>query len=288
MSAKVTQLTSTHNLVAEFERIDTRRAHQLLAMNHANRDISRSRVSQYAEAIKGGEWKVTGQPIQVSASGRLLDGQHRLEAVVMTGTPIIALVVSGLDDDIFDVIDCGKPRTPADALTVDGHIPARMASMMAAAAKMCLGYQAGGGGFLRSFKVDGTPNKVIREWIAGNEEFKICAAVCSDWQIEHKKSKPISDAQLLFHYYQQNLVDANAAEAFMRRVYTAVGCTTDAPEFKLRERLIECKLGYIDLSPAARDAIIIQTFNHVHSGRRMADGEYLRWSRRDQFPRYRG
>lgn len=65
-------------------------------------------------AMQRGEWVTTHQGIAFTASGKLLDGQHRLEAVCKFGSPVLMLVVDGLDDAAFSVIDSGIKRTISD------------------------------------------------------------------------------------------------------------------------------------------------------------------------------
>jgi hypothetical protein len=66
-----------------------------------------------------GRWKVNGDTIRFSGK-RLLDGQHRLHAIIQAGVPIWALVVEEIDDTAFDTIDTGRTRGAGDILSVYG------------------------------------------------------------------------------------------------------------------------------------------------------------------------
>jgi hypothetical protein len=56
-------------------------AEYLLGLNFdSNRSIQKNRVKLYQTMMLDGEWGL-GDPIKISVSGRLLDGQHRLSAV---------------------------------------------------------------------------------------------------------------------------------------------------------------------------------------------------------------
>lgn len=85
-----------------------------------NRKISRCRVDQLVQDIKAGRWHITGQPIIIS-NNRLIDGQHRLTAVVQANMPITTLVVYGVEESAFEFIDIGKPRSLNDTLRWRGH-----------------------------------------------------------------------------------------------------------------------------------------------------------------------
>jgi len=109
---------------AGFVQITVEMAKGWLENNDHNRKVTRSRVKEYAAEIKNGMWLPNGESIIISASGRLLDGQHRLLAVVEANMPIEALVVTGVADeqdgvDTFLSINT-KNRSNVDALTIAG------------------------------------------------------------------------------------------------------------------------------------------------------------------------
>jgi hypothetical protein len=70
--------------------------------------------------MKEGRWQINGDTIRFS-SKRLLDGQHRLHAIIQSGVTIWALIVEELDDKIFDTIDTGRMRGPGDILSTFGN-----------------------------------------------------------------------------------------------------------------------------------------------------------------------
>lgn len=89
-------------------------AEYLLNLNWIeNRPLLDATVAKYAAAIKHGHWKLNGEPIIVANNGTMIDGQHRLYAVVEADKPIDALVTFGVDYDVVNTINCGRPRTMA-------------------------------------------------------------------------------------------------------------------------------------------------------------------------------
>ncbi len=90
-----------------------------LSCNQGNRPVRVNQVKSLADAIKRGEWRLTHQGIAFSSNGRLLDGQHRLSAIVEAGVPVRSLVSRGLDDETFMSIDIGNRRSHADVLRTD-------------------------------------------------------------------------------------------------------------------------------------------------------------------------
>ena len=86
--------------------------------NRRNRPVSESTVERYTQEIKAGRWKLNGQGIIFGKSGNLLNGQHRLKAIVAANKSIETLVTWGVEDDTFDTIDDGNKRSLADVLAI--------------------------------------------------------------------------------------------------------------------------------------------------------------------------
>jgi hypothetical protein len=97
------------------------RAEEWLAANTANRPLSRSTVRGFAEAMRRGDWLVTHQGIAFDSNGVLVDGQHRLAAIIEAGLPVELTVFTEVEPDSFDVLDTGKRRNAADVLAIEGE-----------------------------------------------------------------------------------------------------------------------------------------------------------------------
>ncbi|MFF3967872.1 hypothetical protein ACFYZI_40750 [Streptomyces griseorubiginosus] len=83
-----------------------------------NRRISQRAVAGLAAAMLAGEYLLTHQPIAFDAHGRLIDGQHRLTAVVQSGITVQMWVITGADPDTFGVVDTGLARRPTQFLRI--------------------------------------------------------------------------------------------------------------------------------------------------------------------------
>jgi hypothetical protein len=78
--------------------------------NKSNRKIQTPHVNSIARDIRGGNWMMNAQPIAFSGdpstgNANLLNGQHRLEAVVKADCPIEVMIATGLDDAAFATFD---------------------------------------------------------------------------------------------------------------------------------------------------------------------------------------
>lgn len=94
-----------------------------------NRPLSAANVAAYVREIQAGRWGVTGQGIIFDGKGRLLDGQHRMHAIVKANRSIQTIAVYGVDADMFAFMDTGNKRSGADVINVPNR------NRVAAAAK---------------------------------------------------------------------------------------------------------------------------------------------------------
>jgi hypothetical protein len=106
------------------------RAAQWLEANTTNRPLSRPVVRSFAEAMRRGEWLVTHQGIAFDVNGVLVDGQHRLAAIIEADLPVELTVFSEVAEGTFDVLDIGKRRTAADVLAIEGEKNSTMLAAM--------------------------------------------------------------------------------------------------------------------------------------------------------------
>lgn len=97
-------------------------AESWLERNSRNRKISPESVDRYARNITKNRWPFTGDPVQFSDEGLVLNGQHRLTAIKQTGKTLPLLVITGLNEDTQAFMDGGRKRNAADSLAI-GEIP---------------------------------------------------------------------------------------------------------------------------------------------------------------------
>jgi hypothetical protein len=116
MQAKQKQVIPTLTL----ESIGPHEAATMLQANHSNRRMIANHVNRLAEEMLAGEWRVTGDTIKINGD-RLLDGQHRLEAIVRSGVTIDTWVARGVDIDAFEMLDTGRSRAGGDVLSALGY-----------------------------------------------------------------------------------------------------------------------------------------------------------------------
>ena len=120
MTNKTTKHTVPSDIEASIELITPVIARKMLDENTDNRKLRKTRVSQYADAMRRGLWDIQNDAITISKSGKLLNGQHRLSAIVEAGVTCQCLVLRGVEESAYTVIDSGLSRTVNDALNAAG------------------------------------------------------------------------------------------------------------------------------------------------------------------------
>lgn len=120
MKNKHTKNTVPSEIESSVEVITPVIAKKMLEGNTDNRKLRNSRVRQYADAMKRGLWDIQNDAITISKSGKLINGQHRLSAIIEADTACQCLVLRGVDESAFTIIDSGLSRTVNDALSAAG------------------------------------------------------------------------------------------------------------------------------------------------------------------------
>lgn len=87
-----------------------------------NRKVSEIVVKKIENDIRNNRWKFDGSPLRFDQEGSLVDGQHRLWAVVRAQRSVLCLVVRNLEEHALNVIDTGKSRTFGDILHFNGYV----------------------------------------------------------------------------------------------------------------------------------------------------------------------
>lgn len=115
--------------------------------NHAGRPISRERVRRYLGEINEGRWEISPQGISFSGedlNSDLVDGQHRLTAVKMSGQPQRFYATFNVPRKAWGVLDQPIVRTGAQlsavAVSELEYEPQSPVSRLASAARIILEY----------------------------------------------------------------------------------------------------------------------------------------------------
>lgn len=128
-------------VITEVQSVTPKLAIEWLAASQGNRSMRHDAVANFASQMKRGEWMVNGEAITFDHSGRLVNGHHRLMAVVVADTTVKMMVTTGVDPSAIFTLDTGTNRSLADHLTLNaGQNSKTRASILAACVRVLCGF----------------------------------------------------------------------------------------------------------------------------------------------------
>lgn len=249
------------------EKVDPKRARDLLATMKHNRKVTRTVVADYARQMREGLWRSTSQGLIINWFGELMNGQHRLLAVIESGKTIEIDITYGEDPDNFMVLDKHRKRDLKDDLSIAGvEYPRETAAMYRIYLDLIQTkpdrYIAFGGRTRWGWK----PESAI-EWAKKNKA-KIIHVI---QKCKQKQARPVlrPPAIMMALYYRLYEINPEDADAFFEELVK--GCKT-GPVAKLREALEALMLERVRGSTPPRymwAALVIKAWNAYVEGRRL-------------------
>jgi hypothetical protein len=257
---------STYRFVPQVE-VTPSLARRLIALNAANNRPKQERlVERYARDMetvnpKTGKrnWREkTGQVIQIATDGTIVNGQHRMHAVIKSGKTIKFDLCFGVDPRDIVVIDALKARSVRDIIRVSGG---REMSGAESIVRWVLawerGYYTGASG-----NYTPTPVEIQDRFEREIEVFDAATSRGKDCQNRNLTSQRVGGMA----YYLLRSVDKSEADDFFDQFVRGL-YNTETPDlsaiYRLRERLIR---RYADkLDGHHQLALFIAAWNRHHT-----------------------
>lgn len=244
-------------------------AAQYLEKNTNNRNISDSYLTRYVKNMKDGKWKEdTGELIKISKTGVILDGQHRLMAVVKSGCSIYFHIAYNIDDVVFDVIDTGKPRNPGDCFLLAGVENYNAVSAIIAYYNLLNENKK-----VKAQKSNRATNSDLLSQYYENPEMWQNSFRVSN-RLYRSFSKILSCAYIGGFYAYLRKIDEEKSLSFLTQLCTGKNIEINVIN-SLRDKLIQDKISTIKMPPAYKSALIIKTWNFYFSG---TDSKFIKFN----------
>lgn len=224
MAASVKQVKHAHHDDPHFEVVDISpaMAQQWLEKNLDNRKISQSSVEAFAKVMKAGGWQVNNQAIAFDTDGNLIDGQHRLWAIVEANISVRISVAHNVSKDAIKTIDRGRTRSISEVLRRDGEVPSpKRVSAWCNGERQLLTNSAGKG------SVEDTENYYAKNRKAIDFALEVLP--------DKAPFKPAMIGCAVVFAYKKN---ASTVDAFIRKMVDGTGLEKDSPVFIAREMII--------------------------------------------------
>ena len=90
-------------------------------LDFRNRGIDKNNVYRFGAIINKGCWIPGMGTVEISPRGAIVDGQHRILAIMRSGCPVRVTITFEADERILPFLDTGgKRRTPAESMHMMG------------------------------------------------------------------------------------------------------------------------------------------------------------------------
>jgi hypothetical protein len=216
--------------------------------------------------MKDGCWLPNGESIIIGSGGEILDGQHRLLAVIESGKTIRTMIVYGGSPEHFHTYDSGRTRSASDALHMLGK---KQTGLLAAAARVVLHWE----------------HDQLSEGLAGNGPRLIASGMILEVLARHPGienstsfgnaaggSKVCRPSLITAAHYLAARDNKSKADEFFEQVVGGQHIGDGDPSFALRRRLIQLYGGSANgRSVWETWALIVKSWNYFTAGKRRVE-----------------
>jgi hypothetical protein len=287
MSITETPVVSTNGLIGDAKitsqvqmpvvEITPAVAKRLLQGNINNRNLRKRKIETYATAMKAGQWRPTREPIEFAEDGTLLNGQHRLHAVIESGVTILNPVKLGVDPREQLVMDTGMSRMASDVLAMNGY---EDATQLAAAAKILYLWRNAPGMTMLRAGSSRINNEIVEEFVEQNASLTDSVKLAK----EATKSFKLLPASVMaaLHYEIRGKHGQTKADEFFRQFAEGFNLQPGSPILALRNVLLKSTTAYTKPPTELRMAWTIHAYNKWQSG--ATNVKIIKHSKAMEFP----
>jgi hypothetical protein len=246
------------------ETITPVKAAEYLGKNANNRNLQANRVAGLAAAIRRGDWVLNGEAIKFNGKGNLLDGQHRLAAIISANLPVETLVVRDAPNEALDTIDTGKTRNVGDVLKLRGESNgAHLASALRLLGQWKIGKPTNSNALIADGWSPQYAERLLREHPSVRDDVSVAGAMAN----RHAEAAfPSTITAFTMHLF--GAISADARDDFF------LGWVEDSsgPLAVLRKTLVKDKMTAPHASSGrrigryAKLAFVIKAWNYWHDG----------------------
>lgn len=243
------------------------------------RNIIYPRLEFYERQMRDGKWRQNGESVIFDKNGNLIDGQHRLTAMVNSGVTIKEMVVvTEVDPDAFSTIDSGVSRGSKTVCEIEGIPNATAVSAIARAVVLYNKIMVFPGFNPTGRSSDGmVTNEEIRECV---EKYKDIAIIASNVSAMKGVKKIISPSHAGFFKWliiedQKDMVDL-----MFDQISSGENLTKKDPVYHLRKRILEVSRS-ATVPASCRWVFLVKTWNDLCQSR---ETPFLRWTESESIP----
>jgi hypothetical protein len=239
--------------------VDPTYAESLLANHNThNRPLNPAAVNAYAHDMAAGKWNPSVDAIALSPDGVILNGQHRLAAVVKSGATVRMLFGLNIPAAAQETMDAGRKRTFANTLSLRGE---ENYAGVAAVTRLVWAWEKGER--LEPLRVTPTGAQ-LSETIDRYPAIRRSAAVGNGFR---SSGLPVSPSALGLCHWLFSTVDDASSRHFFGRLVDGANLGADDPINVLRRTLINQRTAKTTMRPRIAIAFVIKAWNAHRDGR---------------------
>lgn len=249
-----------------------------LSKNTDNRKLRKYRAANLAQSMKDGKWAANGESISFDTRGVLVDGQHRLQAILNSGIRATIAVVLGVDPKARPTVDTGLKRTASDNLSMRGEM---YATQLASTIQIWACYYNGDLRRRDAYKAILSHREVI-EWLEAWPGIRESVARVGKMVGGGRKCLAPGEVAFVHFAIVQSGVTQDDADRFIQSVLVGAGLEENNPVLALRRRLTdENRPGQRGLDKRTKLALTLKTYQFVRAG---VPRKTIKFGVEEQFP----
>jgi len=250
----------------EIESINKELAMEYLKLNRDNRNVNNDIVLFYASQMLRGEWLLTHQGIAINKDHtRLLDGQHRLLAIVKADIKVQMMVVHVDDDSIFKVVDTGKVRNAGDILSIANI---SNSTVIAAIVKKKLMISRNNTVDTSSKMIKLSNNNILDEYNNNKAIYDETMLIGSRCYLKNRLITHSEVSAYMAHLIQDKKHDKDKVYSFFYELFSLKEITNPSIQV-LRDKIINASLSNTLIKPRSRQSYVALVWNAYIIGKQM-------------------
>lgn len=238
-------------------------AEEFLKFNTMNRLLTKSHINHLAQIMKQGDWELTGENIIIAPDGTLLNGQHRLYAIIKSGKTVQICFIFGIDKKAFSAMDTGKIRNATDVISIEGFIKDE-AQILSSLIKLDVTLRNTGNIFYNNLNSSMVNPKSIQRELNDNPIYIDSADFISKYP---KKTRIIGGGHLAFLHYRFCQIDPIFSPEWLHGLIKGVGLEENDYRLWIRNRLWRNQNSTTKLNVYQKDYLVIRAWYWAVKGR---------------------
>jgi hypothetical protein len=224
-----------------------------LTRNDQNRKIRDHLVNAMARDMATDHWAYTGEAIKFDRTGKLLDGQHRLKAVLKSGATVKMFVITDLPAEAQSFMDAGARRSAGDALAFREEVNA---TLLASTIRFAIRFDG-----KRTTK-DPTSHAEIIAWLTENPEIRRYVGLTQ----RHFKKIDIKPSVFAYALWRLFAIDERDAQSFLNDIVEMRSTGLGDPINALLQRFRTARKNREKLDPVTELGFVFRVWNAYRTG----------------------